>query len=134
MPTMLVEIADSRCPPASGVLLAAGFTSTSASGRREPRQARLSRSFQLLLVGLGSWSRPPTIASLLVFPCGPVRKPCRLESASLGPRCKSRESWFFGASRRAIEVSALTVVVPEPAVKGGGALVAVAVDRTIGPS
>src|SRR5256886_317234 len=36
MPTMLVEIADSRCPPASGVPLAAGFASTSATGRRGP--------------------------------------------------------------------------------------------------
>src|SRR5436309_15758454 len=36
MRRMLVEIADSRCPPASGVPLAAGFASTSATGRRGP--------------------------------------------------------------------------------------------------
>src|SRR5438132_1143736 len=36
MPTMLVEIAVSRCPPASGALLAAGAACTSATGRRGP--------------------------------------------------------------------------------------------------
>src|SRR6266550_9310464 len=36
MPTMLVEIADSRCPPTRRGPLAAGCASASASGRRGP--------------------------------------------------------------------------------------------------
>src|SRR5947207_2687795 len=45
MPTMLVEIAVSRCPPASGMLLATGCASTSATpgparlGWPDPRRA-----------------------------------------------------------------------------------------------
>src|SRR5437899_9771742 len=43
MPTMLVEIAVSRCPPASGVLLATGCASTSAT----PGPAGLARPYRL---------------------------------------------------------------------------------------
>ena len=64
-----------------------------------------------------------------------------LESAAMGPRCKSPKRLVLSrvkTSDRGLVaeggVSSLTVVVPDPAVKGGGALVAVAVDPTVGPS
>src|SRR5437660_9117452 len=51
MPTMLVEIADSRCPPASGVLLATGCASTSTT----PDPAGFGGPGRSVVPGSGVW-------------------------------------------------------------------------------
>src|SRR5207245_11419430 len=69
MPTMLVEIAASRCPPVSEVLLVPGCASTSAT----PRPARLARPYRSAVSCLGQV-------------CGvrKLRKPCRVRNRSAG--------------------------------------------------
>src|SRR5438132_14303003 len=51
MPTMLVEIAASRCPPASGVLLTTRCAFTSAT----PAPSRLARLFQFFCLLPATW-------------------------------------------------------------------------------
>ena len=66
---MLVEIAASRCPPVSEVLLVPGCASTSAT----PRPARLARPYRSAVSCLGQV-------------CGvrKLRKPCRVRNRSAG--------------------------------------------------
>src|SRR5437660_2596059 len=70
MPTMLVEIAVSRCPPASGVLLATGCASTSTS----PGPAGLARlprpSFSSWVQHLRLPEPPQTKQAKIVVICG----------------------------------------------------------------